>query len=193
MPPPTPTQVMICCVSPLRDDLTETVSTLRFGLRASRLRTRTKVNEDSDGDVDSYAVAEQLQRALEASEAALHTAQVLAERRAGRALVLAIRFLGRRHQRPEPSASPPEDGVAVQTLQAELEVNDRLLETWLGTAITAMPTPGVGRVDEKKLTGGGGARWSCSAALLLGLAAGLALGIAAGLHQRRLLSMLQSR
>ena len=131
------------------------------------------------------------QRALEASEAALHTAQVLAERRAGRALFLAIRLLGHRNQRNQRNRlTPPADGVAVQALQAELRTTDGLLAA--GSPVMATTTTGPGSVDicedQIKLAGGRGARWFCTvgAALLLGMATGLALGIAAGhTHTRR--------
>ena len=55
---------LLCCCSPAEADLTETLSTLRFGGRAKRVKNHAKVN----ATVDATALAEQLQVRVGAHE-----------------------------------------------------------------------------------------------------------------------------
>jgi hypothetical protein len=84
---------LLCCISPSTDDLTETMSTLRFGSRAAEMRNRVRVN-DSVVSTDAAALARELQLALDETETRLQQAKRLAELRAARALLLARRLLG---------------------------------------------------------------------------------------------------
>ena len=68
---------LVICVSPADGDVTETLSTLRFASRAKRVQNHAHANVTIDAtelSAQATALAETLQRQLEASEAQLEAA-----------------------------------------------------------------------------------------------------------------------
>ena len=90
------TTLIVCC-SPAEADLSETLSTLRFGARARKVRNFAKVNAVVDvtalaEQLQAPRLAESLQQQLDSQEQLLRASRARSEVHATRALQLAVKL-----------------------------------------------------------------------------------------------------
>lgn len=116
---------LLCCCSPAASDLTETLSTLRFGARAKRVRNHAVINATVDVNalnisMDVPLIAEQLQQQLDDSERLLEATRVRSEHAAARALQLAVRLRSEQQRAGDALRQSRAEGAsAAATLKGE--------------------------------------------------------------------------
>ena len=144
---------ILCCCSPAKGDVTETISTLRFGARAKLVRNHARVN----ATLNVSSLAEELQVQLDASAQMLESSRKLHEQSAARALVLALKLRAMQQRLAEEKAAAVEAAVAAakeQWIREAEEARPRAQppeeESGEGTAVERAVAAALAKAQEEK-------------------------------------------